>query len=268
MIGVFDSGYGGLTILKGFLKRLPQYDYMYLGDNARAPYGSKSQEVVYSYTAEAVDFLFRQGCGLIIVACNTASSKALREIQQKYLPGHHPGKRVLGVVIPIAEEAAKLTKTEKVGVVGTRGTITSGTYDIEIKKLNSKLRIYSQACPLLVPLIEEGWSSKPETKMILKKYLRPLKQAQIDTLILGCTHYPFLIKDFSRIMTKRVKVLDSPKIVAEKLADYLERHPEIESGLEKNGKRAYYTTDDPDRFKDFSKKYLKSEIKNVMRASL
>jgi glutamate racemase len=268
MIGVFDSGYGGLTILKGFLRRLPQYDYIYLGDNARAPYGSKSREVVYNYTAEAVDFLFKQGCKLVIIACNTASSEALREIQQKKLTGHHPDKRVLGVVIPIAEEAAKSTQSKRVGVVGTRGTISSGTYDIEIKKINPVLKIYGQPCPLLVPLIEEGWANKPETKMILKKYLRSLKQARIDTLILGCTHYPFLINDFKKVMTKRVKVLDSPGIVAQKLHDYLTRHPEIDKGLEKNGKRIYYTTDDPVRFRDFGKKFLKTDIGKVSKVSL
>ncbi len=265
MIGVFDSGYGGLTILKGFLDRLPEYDYIYLGDNARTPYGSKSQEVIYSYTREAVDFLFKQGCELIIIACNTASAKALRKIQQEFLTASYPDKKVLGVVIPIAEEAARLTRSKKVGVIGTRATIESGSYDMEIKKLNSSLQIYSQSCPLLVPLVEEGWLKKPETKMILKKYLRPLKREQVDTLILGCTHYPFLLDDIKRIMTKRVRVLNSPEIVAEKLADYLKRHPEIEKKLAKNKKRIYYTTDDPKRFKSFGTKFLGEEVKEVKK---
>jgi len=268
MIGVFDSGFGGLTILKGFLEKLPQYDYIYLGDNARTPYGSKSQDLIYSYTREAVDFLFKQGCALIIIACNTSSAKALRKIQQEFLPENHPDKRVLGVIIPIVEEAARLTKSKKVGVVGTRATIESGSYELEIKKQNGKLEVYGQSCPLLVPLVEEGWLGKPETKMILKKYLRPLKQKQVDTLILGCTHYPFLINDIKRVMTKRVKVLNSPKIVAEKLTDYLKRHPEIEEKLGKNKKRIYYTTDDPKRFKYFSSKFLGDEIKEAIKINL
>ncbi len=268
MIGVFDSGLGGLTILKVFLEKLPQYDYIYLGDNARTPYGSKSQDVIYNYTREAVDFLFEQGCELIIIACNTASAKALRRIQQEFLPKNYPDKRVLGVIIPIVEDAARLTKSKKVGVIGTRATIESGSYELEIKKLNSGLEVYGQACPLLVPLVEEGWLKKPETRMILKKYLRPLKQKRVDTLILGCTHYPFLLDDIKRIMTKRVKVLNSPEIVAEKLEDYLMRHPEIEEKIGKNKKRIYYTTDDPKRFKSFGGKFLGCEIGAVKRAEL
>lgn len=268
MVGVFDSGYGGLTILKGFLEKLPNYDYIYLGDNARAPYGSKSQEVIYNYTREAIDFLFKQGCELIIIACNTSSAKALRKIQKDFLPEKYPDKRVLGVIIPIVEEAAKLTKSKKVGVIGTRATIGSGSYEMEIKKLNNRLEVYGQPCPLLVPLVEEGWLKKPEAKMILKKYLRPLKQKQVDTLILGCTHYPFLIDDIKRIMTKRVKVLNSPEIVAAKLADYLVRHPEIEKKLGRNKKRIYYTTDDPVRFKNFGEKFLENEIKTIRKIEL
>ena len=277
MIGIFDSGLGGLTILKEFLNKLPEYDYVYLGDNARAPYGNKSDEVIYNYTREAVDFLFQQGCDLIIVACNTASSKALRKIQHKKIPLDQPPldkgglgnlKRVLGVIIPVVEEVASDREIEGVGLIGTRATIESGAYETELKKLNPKIKIYKQPCSLLVPLIEEGWMGRPETKKILKKYLRPLKDKKIGELILGCTHYPILIKDIERIMGKRVNVLNSPKIVAEKLADYLKRHPEIEKKLEKNKKRIFFTTDDIDRFKKQGKKFLGQEIKNIKKIEL
>ena len=267
MIGVFDSGFGGLTILKGFLNSLPEYDYIYLGDNARAPYGSKSQDAIYGYTKQAVDFLFNQGCKLIIIACNTASAKALRKIQQEWLVKNNPNGRVLGVVVPIAEAAVEI-KGGRIGVIGTRATIESGVYEIEISKFKKGLEIYSQPCPLLVPLVEEGWIKKRETKMILKKYLRPLKEKRINTLILGCTHYPFLIDSIKRIMGKNCQVLDSPQIVAEKLKNYLERHPEIGSKLSKNKKRIYYTTDDPQKFKQFSGKFLGENIKEVEKIEL
>ena len=289
MIGVFDSGLGGLTILRGFLNKLPEYDYVYLGDNARAPYGNKSEEVIYNYTREAVDFLFNQGCELVIVACNTASAKALRKIQQEIRPleqlplakgsggeGYHGQgggmrrdlRRVLGVMIPVAEVAADIGAS-RIGIIGTRATIESGAYEAELKKLNPSVEIFKQSCPLLVPLVEEGWAGRPETKKILKKYLRPLKDKKVDALILGCTHYPVLIKDIESIMGKRVKVLNSPAIVAEKLIDYLKRHPEIESRLGKNppagGKRLFFTTDDEKRFKEMGSKFFGQQISNVKK---
>ena len=171
MIGVFDSGFGGLTVLKEFLKVLPDYDYIYLGDNVRAPYGNKSDEVIYNYTRQAVDFLFKQGCEIVILACNTASAKALRKIQHDYLPKFYPNKRVLGIVVPAVETAVRLSRGHKLGVIGTTVTINSGVYKKELEKLRNDLKIFQQACPLLVPLIEEGWAHKPEGKMILKKYL-------------------------------------------------------------------------------------------------
>ena len=273
MIGIFDSGCGGLTILKRFLDsdmstcRLQQYDYIYLGDNARAPYGSKSQDAIYGYTKQAVDFLFKNGCRLIIVACNTASAEALKKVQQEWLVKNNHGGRVLGVVVPVVEEAVEI-EGGRIGVIGTKATIESEVYNIELKKLKKDIEIYSHACPLLVPLVEEGWIKKAETKMILKKYLRPLKEKRIDTLILGCTHYSFLIDSIKRIMGKNCQVLDSPKIVAKKLKNYLERHPEIESKLSKNKKRIYYTTDDPQRFKQFSNKFFGEDIKEVKRVEL
>jgi len=269
MIGVFDSGFGGLTIV-GALHATPlrEYDYIYLGDSARTPYGNKSQEVIYSYTEQAVDFLFQQGCELIIIACNTSSAKALRKIQQQWLPKHQPGKRVLGVIIPVCEEAVKITRFSRIGIIGTRATVESRVYDQELTKLRQDLQIFSQACPLLVPLVEEGWIGKPETNKILKKYLRSLKEKKIDSLILGCTHYPFLIKDIKRIMGKNCQVLNSPQIVAEKLADYLARHSEIEQKLGQQNKRIFYTTDNPDRFKQFGERFLGEEIKEVKRIEM
>ncbi len=277
MIGVFDSGFGGLTVLKEFLRLLPQYDYIYLGDNARAPYGNKSDEVIYSYTKEAVDFLFKQGCELIIIACHTSSAKALRRIQQEYLPIHNPGKRVLGVVVPMVEEAVKLSRFHRLGIIGTKATIESQVYEKELKKnwnLSGSARsgvareIHSRSCPLLVPLVEEGWIGKPETRLILKKYLRPLKLKKIDTLILGCTHYPLLIKDLARLTGKRVKIVDPGKVVAEKLKDYLERHKEIEEKLSKHGRVVFYTTDDTNKFKQLGEKFLGQTIKQVEKVNL
>jgi len=268
MIGVFDSGYGGLTVLKAFLERLPDYDYLYLGDSARAPYGNKSLKVVYEYTRQAVDFLFRQGAVIIILACNTASVKALRKIQQEWLPFREPDKRVLGVVIPLAEAAVEVSRRGRIGVIGTRATVESRVFEQELHKLNPDLTVFERACPLLVPLVEEGWVGRPETNMILKKYVRPLKSTSIDTLILGCTHYPFLKKDIARIMGKNCRVLDAPAIVAEKLADYLVRHPEIEGRLSRNGKRAFCTTDDPERFRTFGEEFLGRRIQEVLPAEL
>ncbi|MBI4812625.1 glutamate racemase [Candidatus Falkowbacteria bacterium] len=268
MIGVFDSGFGGLTVLKEFLRVLPEYEYVYLGDNARAPYGNKLDEVIYNYTREAVDFLFKQGCELIIIACHTASAKALRRIQQEFLPTHYSDKRVLGVAVPLVEEAVKLSRFSRIGVIGTKATIESHIYKKELEKLRSDLEIYEESCPLLVPLIEENWVGKPETNMILKKYLALLKVKKIDTLILGCTHYPFLIKDIARIMGKNVKIINPAVTVAEKLKDYLMRRKEIEVKLGKTDKRMFYTTDDESKFKELGQKFLGGEIKEVKSAKI
>ncbi len=275
MIGVFDSGFGGLTILKELLKELPQYDYIYLGDNARAPYGSKSQAVIYNYTRQAVDFLFKQGCELIIIACNTSSAKALRKIQQEYLPANYPKRRVLGVVIPSAEAALETLQSShkqkakiKVGVIGTRATIEAKVYEQELGKLNQDLEIYSRSSPLLVPLVEEGWTQKPETRMILKKYLKPLKNKKINILILGCTHYPLLLADIKRIAGKSTKVINTPQAVAQKLKDYLARHPAIEKKIKKQRQRLFYTTDEPARFKNLGTKFLGYPILKAEKVEL
>lgn len=272
MIGIFDSGFGGLTIFKNIIKKLPNYDYIYLGDSARAPYGSKSQEVIYEYTRQAVDFLFKQGCKLIIIACNTASAKALKKIQQEWLPKNYPTRRVLGVIIPIAEAVAEMVKIvpkkNRVGIIGTRATIESGAYEREIKKLYPTLIIFNQACPLLVSLVEEDWGKRRETRMILKYYLRPLKNKKINVLVLGCTHYPILLKSIQAIMGKQCQVLDLSQFVACKLVDYLNRHPEIEAKISKKGKRIFYTTDDIKRFKQLGEKFLGEKIKKVEKIEL
>jgi glutamate racemase len=268
MIGVFDSGIGGLTVLKAFLRELPAYDYLYLGDNARAPYGNKSLDVIYEYSRQAVDFLFQKGCILIILACNTASAKALRRIQQNWLPSHYPRRRVLGVVIPLAEAGVQVTRYGRIGVIGTRATIESRVYEQELDKLRSGLKVYGLACPLLVPFVEEGWVGKPETNMILKKYLQRMKSKKVDTLILGCTHYPFLQKDIERIMGKNCKVLSGPETVTEKLEHYLRRHPEIEQRLSRRSKTSFFTTDDPQRFRALGGKFLGRAIQEVQRVTL
>ena len=241
-IGIFDSGLGGLIILKEIIKKLPRYDYIYLGDNARTPYGNRSQQAIYKFTEQAVDFLFKQDCQLIIIACNTASAEALRKIQQEWLPQNYPDRRVLGVIRPVVESAV-ITGKKKIGVIGTKGTVASQSYVQEIAKLNFKLEVIQQACPLLVPLVEEGWQKTEVTKKVLRTYLKPLKLAKVDTLILGCTHYPILFKEIQGIMGPRTKVLHSGEIVADSLADYLKRHPEIDSKLDKNSINKFLVTD-------------------------
>ena len=266
MIGVFDSGYGGLTILKDFLKELPEYDYLYLGDNARAPYGNRSTETLIGYASQAVEYLFEQGCSLIIIACNTASSTVLRHLQEEYLrKPQRQDRKILGVIRPLAEEAVKITQKNSIGVVGTRSTITAKSYEIELQNLKSDLRVFSQACPLLVPLIEENWYKKPETRMILKKYLKFLQNANIDTLVLGCTHYPFLLKEFSRIMGKNVQVLNPGPLVAKSLKDYLNRHPEIETLLTRKMTKTYLTTDDAQKFQKIGSDFLGFSLPSVQK---
>ncbi|MDD3580240.1 MAG: glutamate racemase [Desulfobacca sp.] len=243
MIGVFDSGFGGLLVLKEFLRLLPDYDYLYLGDNARIPYGTRSDEVVYRFTHQAVDYLFQQGCILIILACHTASSKALRRIQQQYLPVHYPDRRVLGVVIPTVEAALARSGQGRIGVIGTEGTVTSNSFAIELKKLAPDTQVFQQACPLLVPIIEAGEQEWEGTALILKRYLAPLNQAQVDTLILGCTHYSIVKPQIQALMNHDLEIICSAEVTGGKLAEYLRRHPEIETRLSRQGQRRYLTTD-------------------------
>lgn len=268
MIGVFDSGVGGLTVLKSLLKHLPDYDYIYLGDNVRAPYGNKTKEEIYKYTCQAVDFLFKQGCSLIIVACNTASALALRKIQQEYLPKKYPGLKVLGVVRPMAEAIACLDKINKVGIIGTSATIKSKIYHREIKALNGKMKIISQGTPLLVPLIESGVLDEAEVGKILKKYLAPFKKAKIDLLVLGCTHYPFLEDKICQAMGKGCKIYNSGEIVAKSLKDYLKRHKDLKIRTSLGPKQKFYTTGDADRFKILGEKFLGRKMKTVEKATI
>ncbi len=261
MIGVFDSGYGGLTVLKSFLSKLPEYDYLYLGDNARAPYGSRSPETIYNYTREGVDYLFNKGCKLIILACNTASAEALRRLQQEYLIERgDPELRILGVVKPLVEEATKVTN-KHVGILATKGTVISDVYKIELEHLNSELRITQQVAPLLVPMIEEGITDGTLLRMALRRYLKPLKDAQVDTLILACTHYPLIQDVIKEKIGRRINVLDSGLIVANSLVSYLERHPELNNSLGKNKKLQLLTTDTTKNFSQFGEKIIGREIK-------
>lgn len=283
MIAIFDSGYGGLTVFKPIINLLPQYDYLYLGDSARAPYGIHSSENIKRFVEEAVEYLFKRGANLIIFACNTASSAALRHVQQKYLKGKNEKERkILGVLIPVAEEVCGANflanktsdrredtfKSRKVGVIGTSATINSNVYETEIHKINPNIKVYQKACPLLVPLIEEDWHKKPEAISILKKYLKPIKSTNIDTLILGCTHYPLMMKDIKRIMGKKITVVPSGEITAKSLKDYLERHSEIEKKLSRGGKREFLTTDDPEKFKIFTEKHFGMRIKMPQKVEL
>ena len=260
MIGIFDSGIGGLTITKEILRQLPEYQLIYLGDTARTPYGNRSQEKIYEFTVQAVDYLFKQGCQLVIVACNTASAEALRKLQQEWLPVNYPGKRVLGVIRPVVEAAVLTTKNNRIGVLGTTATINSGAYQRELKSLKPELTVFVNPAPLLVPLIEEGWLKRPETIKIMRFYLRSLKAQKIDTLILGCTHYPMLYKKFQNICGKNIFVLDVAGAVAEKLRDYLNRHAEIESKLVKSSNHKFLVTDLTQAFSDTANKWLGQEI--------
>lgn len=249
-IGVFDSGYGGLTILKELKKVLPQYDYIYLGDNARAPYGPRSYETVYQYTLEAVNWFFDQGCSLVILACNTASAKALRTIQQKDLPNIAPDKRVLGVIRPTTEILGNFSTTQQVGILGTTGTVQSMSYPIELAKFFPELKVFQQACPLWVPLIENGEYDKPGADYFVKSYLDQLfaQSPNIDTLLLACTHYPLLEAKIKAFIPKDVCIVSQGDIVAKSLAKYLECHPILAQKCSQNGQLSFYTTDNPAAF--------------------
>ncbi|GAT64065.1 glutamate racemase [Paludibacter jiangxiensis] len=249
-IGVFDSGYGGLTILNAIRQRLPQYDYLYLGDNARTPYGTRSFEVVYHYTLECVKKLFELDCHLVILACNTASAKALRSIQQRDLPGLAPNRRVLGVIRPTVEAIGSLTETRHVGLVGTTGTIQSQSYPLEIAKLFPDIVVTGEACPMWVPLVENGEYDSDGADYFVKKNLDHLFSVDpaIDTLILGCTHYPLLVNKIQKYLPKHVALVIQGDIVADSLADYLSRHPEMEQKCSQGGKCRFLTTEAEEKF--------------------
>jgi glutamate racemase len=260
MIGVFDSGFGGLVVLREFLQVLPQYDYLYLGDNARIPYGTRSDRVVLRFTEQALNYLFRQGCRLIILACHTASAKALRTVQQVYLPARHPEGRVLGVLIPTVEEALVRSRSRRIGVMATEGTVSSQSFELELKKLDPEVEVFQQACPLLVPLIEEGEQHWEGTGMILRRYLEPLKATRVDTLILGCTHYSILRDQVQAIMGEDTNLICSGQVTAQKLVDYLRRHRGMEARLTRKGSRRYLTTDLTPRFQQLASLFMGQPI--------
>lgn len=262
-IGVFDSGYGGLTVLSEIRVLMPEYDYIYLGDNARAPYGSRSFERVYQFTLEAVKWFFRQGCHLVILACNTASAKALRTIQQVDLPGIDPRKRVLGVIRPTAESVATLSESGHIGIMGTEGTIRSGSYNMEISKLYPDITVTGEACPMWVPLVENREYDKPGADYFVQQHLERLfeKDPLIDTIILGCTHYPLLMGKITQYLPENVKVISQGKYVAESLKVYLQRHPEMDKNCTKNGGIYYFTTDSPEKFGEQASIFLNEQVK-------
>ncbi|MEO7445817.1 MAG: glutamate racemase [Ferruginibacter sp.] len=249
-IGIFDSGYGGLTVLKEIKALLPEYDYLYLGDNGRTPYGTRSFETVYSYTRECVKWLLDKGCNLVIVACNTASAKALRSIQQNDLPGWAPGKKILGVIRPTAEILGKKSRKGHIGILATPGTVSSGSYLIEIEKFSPGVQVTQQACPLWVPLIENGEYDEPGADYFVEKYCHELMEQDpgIDTVLLACTHYPLLENKIKNYLPRGVQVVSQGNLVAISLQDYLQRHPELETFCSKNGNLEIYTTDDPVNF--------------------
>lgn len=249
-IGVFDSGYGGLTILRDIRKRMPQYDYIYLGDNARAPYGTRSFDVVYSFTLQAVKYLFAQGCNLVILACNTASAKALRTIQQNDLPKIDSSKRVLGVIRPTVEKIGKLTKNGNIGILGTQGTVQSESYNMEIAKMYPDFHTYGHGCPMWVPLVENHEADGDGADYFVKKDIDLLfaMNKDIDTVILGCTHYPLLLKKIEQYMPEGVNVVAQGTIIAASLENYLSRHPEMEHKCKRGGSCRFLTTENTEKF--------------------
>jgi glutamate racemase len=263
-IGIFDSGYGGLTVLKEVIKLLPEYDYVYLGDNARNPYGTRSFDVVYDYTREAVRRLIEMGCELVILACNTASAKALRSIQQNDLPRWGGNRRVLGVIRPSVESIADISVNKHVGILGTRGTVISESYLMEAEKLygNEHLHISQLACPMLVPLVESNELTGEGTEYFVKKYIEQLfeKDGEIDTIVLACTHYPLLKDVILKYTPIGVKVVEQGQIVAESLKDYLKRHPEMDRKLSKGSSVSYYTTEKAELFDGMAGVFMGSGV--------
>ncbi len=266
-IGIFDSGYGGLTILHGIRQLLPEYDYLYLGDNARTPYGTRSFEVVYEFTRQAVEKLFEMGCHLVILACNTASAKALRSIQQNDLPKIDPNRRVLGVIRPTAEVIGSLTHNRHVGIFATEGTIRSESYNLEIQKLYPDIKVTGVPCPFWVPLVEYNEADSPGADYFVKKRIDQMMRIDpdIDTVILGCTHYPILLPKIHKFMPRGIRIVSQGEYVANSLQHYFERHPEMERRCTKNGQTRYLTTENPERFKEQAQLFLHQpiEVENI-----
>ena len=268
-IGVFDSGYGGLTILDKIREVLPEYDYIYLGDNARAPYGTRSFEVVYEFTRQAVNKLFDMGCHLVILACNTASAKALRSIQMNDLPQIDPARRVLGVIRPTVECIGEISKNQHIGVLATAGTIKSESYPLEIHKLFPEIQVSGTACPMWVSLVENNESQDEGADYFIRKYIDQLlsKDPQIDTVILGCTHFPILLPKIRQYIPEHISVIAQGEYVAESLKDYLKRHPEMDAKCTKNGNCQFYTTEAEEKFSESASTFLKQQI-NVKHITL
>ena len=261
-IGVFDSGYGGLTILDKIREVLPEYDYIYLGDNARAPYGTRSFEVVYEFTRQAVNKLFDMGCHLVILACNTASAKALRSIQMNDLPQIDPARRVLGVIRPTVECVGEISKNQHIGVLATAGTIKSESYPLEIHKLFPEIQVSGTACPMWVSLVENNESQDQGADYFIRTYIDQLlsKDPQIDTVILGCTHFPILLPKIRQYIPDHISVIAQGEYVAESLKDYLKRHPEMDAKCTKNGNCQFYTTEAEEKFSESASTFLKQQI--------
>jgi glutamate racemase len=263
-IGVFDSGYGGLTVLKEIRRKLPEYDFLYLGDNARTPYGTRSFRVVYEYTLQSVKYLFEQGCPLVIIACNTASAKALRNIQQLDLPSLAPDRRVLGVIRPCVEKVSEITRNGRIGVFGTQGTIASLSYPIELEKWSQGkvISTVQEACPMWVPLVENYELDSPGTDYFVEKNIHGLlsKDPEIDTIILGCTHYPLLLDTIKKFLPRHISLVNQGEVVAGKLHDYLTRHPEIKHRISGNGQVRYLTTETSEIFESKAGLFLNEPI--------
>lgn len=268
-IGVFDSGFGGLTILDGIRKRMPQYDYIYLGDNARAPYGTRSFDVVYEFTLQAVKKLFELGCPLVILGCNTASAKALRSIQQKYLPLNAPDRRVLGVIRPTAEVVGELSSTRHIGVLATEGTIRSESYKLEIEKLHPGATVVGQACPMWVPLVENNEADKPGADYFVQDSIKKLleKDSEIDTIILGCTHFPLLLPKIEQYCPQHIRLIPQGQYIASSLEDYLKRHIDMQERITADGSCRYMTTESTTKFRECASMFLDEEI-NAERCTL
>ena len=266
-IGIFDSGYGGLTILHGIRQLLPQYDFLYLGDNARAPYGTRSFEVVYEFTRQAVERLFHMGCQLVILGCNTASAKALRTLQEHDLPQWDPNRRVLGIIRPTAEVIGTLTRTRHVGIFATEGTIKSESYNLEIAKLWPDIQVSGVACPFWVPLVEYNEADSPGADYFVKKRIDQLLRmdAEIDTIILGCTHYPLLLPKIHKYIPRGIRIISQGEYVADALQDYFEKHPEVEQRCTRGGNVHYLTTENPEKFKESAQIFLHEpvEVENI-----
>lgn len=264
-IGIFDSGYGGLTVLKEIAASLPQYDYIYLGDNARSPYGTRSFETVYEYTRECVNWLFGQGCPLIILACNTASAKALRSIQQNDLKAMDGYKRVLGVIRPTTEVIGSYSKSGHVGILATRGTVMSESYPLEIRKFFPELKVYQEACPMWVPLVENNEFNSPGADFFIQQHISKLleRSGDIDTVLLACTHYPLLLDKIRKALPEHVSVLSQGKIVAESLKAYFKNHEEMEARCSKNGQLSFYTTDSAEDFDSHAAIFYGKPVKST-----